>query len=59
MHKYIGYFYEGNLYLWSQIICEKNVKSTDHFLSLLLYGITLWYEPTRVFNHGTLKPLVQ
>ena len=41
MHKYIGYFYEGNLYLWSQIICEKNVKSTDHFLSLLLYGITL------------------
>ena len=33
-----------NLNFWSQIIYEKNVESTDPFLSLLLHGITLWYE---------------
>ena len=49
MHKYIGYFYEENLYFWSEIIYEKNVKSTDSFLSLFLYGITFWFESTRVF----------
>ena len=30
-----------NLNFWSQIIYEKNVESTDPFLSLLLHGITL------------------
>ena len=49
IHKYLSYVYEGNLYFWSEIICEKNMKSTDHFLSLLLYGITLCYELSRFF----------
>ena len=63
MVKYIStsVTFTKKLYFWAEIICEKNMQSTDSFLSLLLYGITFWYESTRfvyimvLFGHQFTK----